>query len=345
VPGTGAHTLHLAAGVEGGVLIDGPGAGDAAKPDDVVAITHRATTGTTGPLSWGAGWHPNGLARDLRPDEHRGATWTSEPLAEPLSVIGVPVAVLHLTASMPVATCAVRLSEVVPDGTSALVATGVLNLTHRLSDTDPSPMPTRGLATETVRIPLRTTGYRFPAGARLRLTVLTSLWPVLWPSPLPGELRVHAGPASPSRLELPVLPDTAPALEPPAFLAEPVVMREVGSSEEDPPEWRIEEDVIRGTTTVTIFDGAASTQEDGSRLYASERLVLTASDPDPAHARLASDVVYRYTGDGWDVAIRATGEIASDEGSFDVRVALDVTLDGEPFFAREWRESIPRTLV
>ena len=33
-------------------------------------------------------------------------------------------------------------------------------------------------------------------------------------------------------------------------------MREVGSSEEDPPEWRIEEDVIGGTTTVTIFDGA-----------------------------------------------------------------------------------------
>ncbi len=122
-------------------------------------------------------------------------------------------------------------------------------------------------------------------------------------------------------------------------------MREVGSSEEDPPEWRIEEDVIRGTTTVTIFDGAASTQEDGSRLYASERLVLTASDADPAHARLASDVVYRYTGDGWDADIRATGVIASDEGAFDVRVALDVSLDGEPFFAREWRESIPRTLV
>ena len=37
--------------------------------------------------------------------------------------------------------------------------------------------------------------------------------------------------------------------------------------------------------------------------------------------------------------------IASDEGSFDVRVALDVSLDGEPFFAREWRESIPRNLV
>ncbi|HET7828124.1 MAG TPA: CocE/NonD family hydrolase, partial [Candidatus Limnocylindrales bacterium] len=336
VGGTTSRTLHLG---------DGSLLGDAPPGNGVIAIRHCATVGTSGPLSWGAGWHPNGLARDLRPDEARGVTWTSEPLTDAVSVIGVPVALLHLTATMPIATCVVRLSEVAPDGTSSLVAQGVLNLTHRLSDTDPSPMPTRGLATEEVRIPLRTTGYRFSPGHRIRLTVLTSLWPVLWPSPLPGELRVHHGGATPSRLELPVLPDDVATLDPPAFRTDPVVMREVGSSEEDPPAWRIEEEVLGGTTTVTIFDGGATTQEDGSRLYASERLVLTASDPEPARARLDSDVVYRYTGDGWDADIRARGEITSDEGAFEVRVALDVSLDGEPFFGREWRETIPRTLV
>ncbi len=80
-------------------------------------------------------------------------------------------------------------------------------------------------------------------------------------------------------------------------------------------------------------------------MYSSERLVLTASDDDPAHARLDSDVVYRWTGDGFDVDIHATGDIASDEGAFDVRVDLDVRLDGEPFFTREWQERIPRNLV
>ena len=58
---------------------------------------------------------------------------------------------------------------------------------------------------------------------------------------------------------------------------------------------------------VTIFDGGGSTQEDGSRLYSSERLVLTASDADPAHARLESDVVYRWSGFGADADIRAPG--------------------------------------
>ena len=335
VPGTVAHELWL-----------GPASlGRAPSDDRVDPLPHRATVGTSGALSWGAGASPNGLARDLRPDELRGLTYTSEPLTAGLSVIGQPEAVLHLTASMPVATCVVRLSEVSPAGVSSLVATGVLNLTHRLSGVDPAPMPTRARATEEVRIPLRVSGYRFSPGHRIRLTVLTSYWPVLWPSPFPGEIRVHHGPAAPSRLVLPVLPDDVLTPGVPAFSTDPVVMRDVGSYEEDVPEWRIEEDVLRGTVAVTIFDGGGSTQEDGSRLYSSERLVLTASDADPAHARLESDVVYRWSGFGAEADISARGLIASDEGAFDVTVTLDVRLDGEPFFNRAWSERIPRNLV
>ena len=95
----------------------------------------------------------------------------------------------------------------------------------------------------------------------------------------------------------------------------------------------------------TIFDGGESTQEDGSRLYSAERLVLTASDADPAAARLDSDVVYRYAVDGHDIDIRARGGITGDAATFDVRVELEVQLDGEPFFERAWQESIPRLLV
>ncbi len=303
--------------------------------------------GTSGALSWGAGGAPNGLARDLRPDELRGLTYTSPPLEAPVAVIGSPVAVLHLAASMPVATCVVRLSEVTPDGVSSLVATGVLNLTHRRSDTDPAPMPAGpAVGRGGPRSRLRVSGYRFTPGNRIRLTVLTSYWPVLWPSPFPGELRVHHGPA------LAVAPRAPGPARGRGDPARPAVPPRAGracatsaADEEDAPEWRIEEDVLRGTVAVTIFDGGGSTQEDGSRLYSSERLVLTASDADPAHARLESDVVYRWSGFGADADIGARGTIASDEAAFDVTVALDVTLDGEPFFNREWRERIPRNLV
>ena len=105
-----------------------------------------------------------------------------------------PEVVLHLSASMPVATCVVRLSEVSPDGR-------VVPRRHGRPQPHPSPLG-RGAGAdarrpaadpEEVRIPLRSTGYRFTPGYRIRLTVLTGYWPALWPSPLPGELRVHRG--------------------------------------------------------------------------------------------------------------------------------------------------------
>ena len=136
---------------------DGTGGGTAstAASAGIDRYRHRPALGTRAGLSWGAGSEPNGLARDLRPDESLGPTYTSEPLTEPVSVLGEPVVVLHLAVDAPVATAVVRLTDVAPDGTSSWVSAGILNLTHRRSDTDPEPM-----------VPGRDRGDPRPAAAR-----------------------------------------------------------------------------------------------------------------------------------------------------------------------------------
>ena len=145
----------------------------AGAPDEGIDVfRHRPTTGTSGPLSWGAGDAPNGLARDLRPDEADGPTYTSEPLAEALEVLGVPEVVVHLEVDAPVATLSVRLSDVAPDGTSALVSAGVLSLTHRRSHADPEPL--RAGVVEEIRVALRTAGYRWLPGHRVRVALSSS---------------------------------------------------------------------------------------------------------------------------------------------------------------------------
>ncbi len=108
---------------------------------------------------------------------------------------------------------------------------------------------------------------------------------------------------------------------PPAFEpAAPAALREVGTSDGDEPGWRIEEDVLAGTVTVDDRRTAEpASPRTARRVYSAEHLRLTASDADPAHARLAADVVYRWTVDGADIDIRATGSIASDAEAFDVR--------------------------
>ena len=307
---------------------------------------HRPTIGTRASLSWGAGGPPNGLARDLRPDESLGPTYTSDPLEGPLEIFGVPEVLLHLSASTPVATAVVRLADVAPDGTSAQVSAGILNLTHRRSHEHPQPLePGR---VEEIQVSLRPAGYRFLAGHRLRVSVASAAWPVIWPSPGATEFELWHGRATPSRLILPVVPPaggTGDAPVPP-FKTDLPELPDVGAEREtDPPVWQIREDVIDGSVTVTIHDGGEDLVHDGRRLYSAETLRLTARDADPARATLSADVVYRWHELAFDTEIRARSRQTSDASAFDLRVELEVDLDGEPFFRRDWQESISRRLV
>ena len=324
--------------------------GLATDSDDSVASVdrypHRPTVGTRAALSWGAGGPPNGLGRDLRPDESFGPTFTSEPLESAVEILGVPEVVLHLSVSAPVATAVVRLTDVAPDGTSAQVTAGILNLTHRRSHVTPEPLePGR---VEEVRVVMRPAGYRFLPGHRIRVSVASSAWPVIWPSPYHATFELRHGGATPSRLVLPVIPSAGgPGDAPvPAFKTTPPDAPAFdGGGSTDEPVWRITDDVIDGTVTVSVHDGGEDLLEDGRRLYAAETLTMTAFETDPARAILDADVVYRWQEHEFETEIRARSTQTSDAGAFHLTVDLEVDVDGESFFRRTWQESIERRLV
>lgn len=305
-------------------------------------LPHRPTIGTRAGLCYGAGGAPNGLARDLRPDEALSLVYTAPPLDGPLDVIGFPEALLFLSASAPVATVVVRLTDVAPDGTSALVSTGVLNLTHRESHSAPAPLVPG--AVYRVPVQLKATGYRFLAGHRVRLTIATAAWPVIWPSPYRYELSLHRGEATPSRLILPVVPPGG-APPAPALKATPPDVAAVGGGREETPMWQIVEDVIDQAVTVRIFGGDTTLLPDGRSLFSSERIELTAYHHDPARTRLYNEVVYTLTEHGYTTDVRATGSIRSTERDLHVDVQLTVLLNGSTFFQKAWLESVPRQLV
>lgn len=344
LPGAAARSLWLASGDEPlrGRLVDGPGA-----DRDDATFPHRATTGTRGGLSWGAGSSPNGLARDIRPDEAGVPTYTSAPLEAGVEILGLPTAVLEVTASMAVATLVVRLSDVAPDGTSSQVAMGILNLTHRDGHAEPHPLvPGKRVL---VRVPLRAAGYRFEAGHRIRLSVASACWPVIWPSPESGTISVHHGgvdgsETGGSRLELPLAPTSDDAAVPSFRTALPD-LDAVGGGSDDPPRWRMTEDVMSGTVTVSTHDGGDTVLEDGSRLYSAESHDLTAADADPARARMASIVRYVLERDGHRIEVDVGGDTTSDETTFHLDIRLSVRLDGAPFFERATVEAIARELV
>lgn len=317
------------------------GEGDQAEGADV--LRHRATHGTAAALCYGAGSAPSGLARDLRPDEATIPTYTSAPLDAPLDVLGFPEAVLYVSCTAPIAALVVRLTDVAPDGTSALVSTGVLNLTHRESHSQPEPIPP-GEVFE-ARVPLKAAGYRFLPGHRIRVSVASGYWPVLWPTPYPAEITIQRGGERESRLELPVMAAGEQDATPPTFKLSAPELSEAGDGSYEPPVWQIVEDVIAGSVTVKVYDGDTSNLPGGRTIFTSERLEMTAFHHDPAHATLVNEVVYRLTEHGYTIDIHASGGITSTQTDFHVDVELAVKLNGAPFFNKSWLEAIPRHLL
>jgi putative CocE/NonD family hydrolase len=305
--------------------------------------THRPTWGTAGGLCFGAGMGPNGLAGDLRPDEALAVTYTSAPLTTPLDILGIPHVVLHLRCTAPVAHVVVRLADVAPDGTSALVTTGVLNLTHRSGHTAPAPLDPDEIYT--VRVPLKAAGYRFLPGQRIRVAVAGALWPVIWPSPYPCDTFLYCGPAYPSRLELPVLPSDPRLPEAPNLKFALPELPQVGSGHDVAPRWEIVTDRMQDTVSVRVRDGNETIVPGEIVLYTQEELDLTAHVHAPAAVALANHVVYRLKVDGSTTEVVATGAVHSTHDAFLFDLQVNVEVDGQPFFARQWHERIPRDLL
>ncbi len=106
-----------------------------------------------------------------------------------------------------------RLNEVTPDGTSARVSYGLINLTHRDNHEHPKPV----VPGERIRVSvqLNDVAHAFAAGNRLRVALSTSYWPLVWPSPEPVTLSVFTGKSAlmlPSRAPRPRMPSCAPSV-------------------------------------------------------------------------------------------------------------------------------------
>ncbi len=323
------RTLHLGAGS----LDDAPPS--SASP---TTFPHRPTAGIRGgSLCWGAGHPPNGLAGDLRLEADAGPSWVSEPLDAPVDVLGVPVALLSVAATQPVAHLVARLGCVLPDGSIEQVSEGILNLTHRNSHEDPQPLePGR---TYEVRLPLRVAGYRFPPGHRIHLSLASAHWPVIWPAPGGGELTIHGG-----RVDLPVAPHDG--ARPPAFPSEPSALAEVGSETSEPTRWEVVEDAAAGEVAVHTHEASVSVMPDGvSTLYVGETLTMAASEREPGAGRFENACEYRLDSEGHRIVVVADGGIQTSPTAFDMTANLRVDLDGETFFERTWREEIARDLL
>ncbi len=312
---------------------------DAAGPER--ALVHRSPQqlGLTG-----GEWCPYGfeaeMPGDQRPEDGQSLVFDTAPLEAQLEILGAPELELELAVDRPTAFLAVRLNDVAPDGASAQVTYGLLNLTHDPAHETVTPLEPGKRMTATVK--LNDIAHAFPAGHRIRVAVSTSYWPRVWPSPEPVTLTLFSGAGG---LRLPVRPPRP----------EDVELADFGPPEQSRPgPHRHEGFAHRGRFVRQELASGRSVLEgvkDRGETYL-EAIDLTISaggrdrftlvGDDPLSARHENRYVTTMARGDWKIRTEATTVLTGTKDDFVVTATLEAYEDGARIFAKSWDRRIPR---
>jgi hypothetical protein len=300
-------------------------------------LTDEGLDGTAGalkprpvrsPLKTGAHsgqWCPFGRAHDQADDQgeddRRSLCFDSAaPLEHDLEILGAPELDLEIVCDRPIANLTARLCDLQPSGKSLRVSFGVLNLAHRDCHEHPSALvPGEKYR---LRLKLNDCGARFPAGHRLRLTLSTSYWPMVWPAPEEATVTVLSG-----ALDLPVRPlrDERGRGEPPIVFAPPVISTPEPVTRPRPGTTRLERIGLETTTEGRY------------------RFDLDESDPASAVAEMnKSEILSRK---GWQVRIDAAMRMSCTREAFRLTASVRAFEGDRQVCARDWDEEIKRELL
>jgi putative CocE/NonD family hydrolase len=312
------------------------------QPDQIRSVRSQETLGLTKP-----DWFPDifsiDLAADQTPDDKRSLTFDSVPLTGAIEILGRPIVKILVSSNKPVAKLTVRLNEVTPDGKSWSVSYGILNLTHRTSDTNPTALePHRRYE---VDVQCFFTAHRFKKGSMIRLAVSESLWPMVWPSPEPVTLQITTGA---SHLLLPIR-----AIEPTPY-AMPIDVV-TGRVEQEAKSVKLPTDSFTVTQVGPDAEGRVELRkaihspslalDTGSTVTVSAdwHRSITEGDPNSSVWKMAWSA--RINRGSWDTTISSSIEMTSTATEFHVKESVHALEGDKAVLDRQWQNTIKRDLM
>jgi len=322
----------------------------AAKSHDHVKYVGDKVVGLTKP-QWVYG-RPTEFEQS--PDDRNSLVFDTVPLDHDLEILGYPVAKIRVSADVPVAQIAVRLTEVTPDGKSWLVSYNVLNLTRRDSMENPTAL-TPGKFYD-VELPLYMIAHRFKKGNRVRAAISESLWPLIWPSPQIATLDIALGA---SHLVLPVRP--VPSKE--AAFAIPVIHAEQaakagGVGYANGLQWvktplaapnraqmpsrdangRIRYD-SEGQLNTTVVSAVGTTTTTTSKR------IIEITEGEPNSCRMELEHMHRWQRGAWDCTVEVGGDLTATAEAFHLKEWVVAKKGDVEIFRRETPSIIKRNLL
>ncbi|WP_445619617.1 CocE/NonD family hydrolase [Kushneria sp. Sum13] len=289
-------------------------------------------------------WYGADFPPDQRRDDGLALTFDSEPWAAGLELLGQPTLEVVITSDTDCGQLNVRLCDVSPDGESALITYGTLNLTLR---DDPgvieSPVPGAPLQ---IRLPMDLIGYRLPAGHCLRVALSSASFPLVWSPKRRSDLTLLAGTP---HLTLPV--SRAAHIDMPFEPPEAATPCRLETLRPGAPKRTISEDVGSGEVTVIVEDDMGDVRflDHGLRVDQRAREVYTSHPTDATKTRAEIQWTYkadRDEGEGqFSVTVESCYQLRCDEESFYLS-ASQVAREGEQVVSdRHWSHTLPRTAI
>jgi len=286
--------------------------------------------------------HFDNFPGDQSLDDGGSLVFETAPLEDDWAILGRPSVSLTLASDQPVANLAVRLSDVYPDTIATRVTVGVLNLTHRNSHETPEPLPVGHDVSVTVA--MDECAYIVPKGHRLRLSISTSYWPTIWPSPIKATVNIALGQTT---LSVPLY--HAEAGDPVVSFDEPKHAAPVDFTPLEKGDLRCEvsTDAISGVVTLTKYDDHGSRQFPGHRLQVGtiQRAVFSIHPDDPLSARQETHWTQTVGRPGAMTRTETKTWMTADAETFYFGGSVEAFENDSLVSEKTWEDSTSRKLV
>ncbi len=282
---------------------------------------------------------------DQRLEDSKSLTFSTSVLDTETRILGRPVVRLRLKVDKPQAQLAIRLNDVNPDGTVMRVSYQTVNLSHRNSREHPEPMPVGDYVD--IDVPLNLTAHRYLPGHRIRVSLSTAYWPLIWPSPEAVEITLHTAGCT---LSLPVVEPgdlqdqefEQPVTAPPTRLK----THRRGAMTRD-----VTYEQHTGRTIVALeYDSGDQEYADFGLTVGSvrrERYEIAANDPLSAQMEThwTQTSARDHGGRPWRIRTEAYGRLTSDADAFYLSARLEAFEGDTVVYERSWQKTIPRQCV
>lgn len=279
-----------------------------------------------------------GLPLDQRREAPGSAVFMGELIESDIEVTGFPQATLYISSTAEVTAFSVKLIDVHPDGSWALVSRIIRNTAQRNSRTDPEPL-VPGEVTE-IEMELEAVSYVFEAGHRMGIMVSSSEFPLLWPLPHKAVNTIHMDADHPSKVTLPLVGRPDSGLPPPDYRPAHPLPEPLGASE--PVRWDLVEDLVGGEVSVAVSMGGDSTTDNGARVYTHVDFRAKTDRTDPTNSSVEAGYRFDVNHGASTTEVKSTSRVTGSSDAFHAVTALEVRTDGMPHFSRTWHASVPR---